>query len=216
MNRIRHRAWTLVAITVVLVLTSVSTLAWAYDGKFDDVEPDNVFWDDIGWMADVGVTKGCNPPENDLFCPKNYVTREQMAAFMHRLSENVVFGPLRNNQTDRGVWAVDESWGLMSFVAITFPRRLQWGAPTVLVVEEGQGPTGPCEGTVDQPEAAVETLCVYVDAAVNVDSINAWRTYPFGVVLEVHAVGDGWMGANGTWAVGGPERRRTSRRRRDQ
>ncbi len=39
---------------------------------------------DIEWLASVGVTKGCNPPGNDRFCPDDPVTREQMAAFLVR------------------------------------------------------------------------------------------------------------------------------------
>jgi hypothetical protein len=53
---------------------------------FEDVDDDNVFHDDIDWLAAAGVTKGCNPPANDKFCPGSNVTREQMAAFMHRLA----------------------------------------------------------------------------------------------------------------------------------
>ncbi len=53
---------------------------------FDDVADSNVFHSDIDWLAANGVTKGCNPPHNTKFCPSNPVTREQMAAFMHRLS----------------------------------------------------------------------------------------------------------------------------------
>ncbi len=30
------------------------------------------------------ITKGCNPPVNDQFCPNSNVTRGQMAAFLHR------------------------------------------------------------------------------------------------------------------------------------
>lgn len=53
---------------------------------FDDVGDGNVFHSDIDWLAANGVTKGCNPPLNTKFCPSNPVTRQQMAAFMHRLS----------------------------------------------------------------------------------------------------------------------------------
>ena len=35
-------------------------------------------------MAGEGITKGCNPPDNDLFCPDDFVTRGQMAAFLGR------------------------------------------------------------------------------------------------------------------------------------
>ncbi len=38
----------------------------------------------INRIADAGITLGCNPPANDMFCPGGQVTREQMAAFLHR------------------------------------------------------------------------------------------------------------------------------------
>ncbi len=39
---------------------------------------------DIEAIAAVGITKGCNPPANDRFCPDDPVTRGQMAAFLVR------------------------------------------------------------------------------------------------------------------------------------
>jgi hypothetical protein len=47
-------------------------------------DSDSVFEADIDWMAAVGITKGCNPPANDRFCPDGVVTRGQMAAFLVR------------------------------------------------------------------------------------------------------------------------------------
>jgi hypothetical protein len=44
----------------------------------------SVFEADIERLAHAGVTLGCNPPANTLFCPYDRVTREQMAAFLHR------------------------------------------------------------------------------------------------------------------------------------
>ena len=44
----------------------------------------SVFESDIVWLADSGITRGCNPPSNDLFCPEDPVTRGQMAAFLTR------------------------------------------------------------------------------------------------------------------------------------
>jgi hypothetical protein len=35
-------------------------------------------------MGTAGVTQGCNPPANDRFCPDDFVTRAQMAAFFKR------------------------------------------------------------------------------------------------------------------------------------
>jgi len=44
----------------------------------------HTFADDIYWLGNAGVTKGCNPPENSLFCPDDPVSRGQMAAFLTR------------------------------------------------------------------------------------------------------------------------------------
>jgi hypothetical protein len=52
--------------------------------SFDDVDSNNTFAADIAALADAGITKGCNPPDNNLFCPDDPVTRAQMAAFLVR------------------------------------------------------------------------------------------------------------------------------------
>jgi glucose/arabinose dehydrogenase len=44
----------------------------------------SVFESDIEKLAFAGITKGCNPPANDNFCPNDIVTRGQMAAFLVR------------------------------------------------------------------------------------------------------------------------------------
>lgn len=50
------------------------------------VDDDNsVFERDIDRLAAAGITKGCNPPANDRFCPDAFVTRGQMAALIHRM-----------------------------------------------------------------------------------------------------------------------------------
>ncbi len=49
---------------------------------FADAE--GVFEDSINRLAAAGITKGCNPPDNDLFCPSDPVLREQMATFLTR------------------------------------------------------------------------------------------------------------------------------------
>jgi hypothetical protein len=44
----------------------------------------NTFQADIQALAAAGITRGCNPPVNDRFCPEDDVTRGQMAAFLNR------------------------------------------------------------------------------------------------------------------------------------
>lgn len=46
--------------------------------------PGTTFAADITWLGATGITRGCNPPANDRFCPSNPVTRGQMAAFLTR------------------------------------------------------------------------------------------------------------------------------------
>jgi peptidoglycan hydrolase-like amidase len=50
---------------------------------FDDIQG-SVFENAINWLADEGITLGCNPPANDLFCPTRKVTRGEMAVFISR------------------------------------------------------------------------------------------------------------------------------------
>lgn len=47
----------------------------------------SVFGDDIRALATAGVTKGCNPPTNDRFCPERPMTRQQMATMLARALE---------------------------------------------------------------------------------------------------------------------------------
>jgi hypothetical protein len=74
---------------VVGALVAIPIAVYA-SHQFTDVSDSNTFHSDISWLADAGVTKGCNPPANTEFCPKDVVTRETMAAFLHRLAVNQV------------------------------------------------------------------------------------------------------------------------------
>jgi hypothetical protein len=64
------------------------TRAFKYrDGAGADLFSDDdqsVFQTDIDRLATAGVTKGCNPPTNDAYCPEAAVTRGQMATFLRR------------------------------------------------------------------------------------------------------------------------------------
>lgn len=76
---------TLVGSLALLVM--MASLAVAGDlppgGTFTD-DDGNIHEGSIEAVAAAGITKGCNPPTNDLFCPSSAVTRGQMAAFLVR------------------------------------------------------------------------------------------------------------------------------------
>ena len=44
----------------------------------------SIFEDNINRLAEAGVTRGCNPPANDNYCPNDTLTRGELAAFWHR------------------------------------------------------------------------------------------------------------------------------------
>jgi hypothetical protein len=54
-----------------------------WKGYFRDDEG-SVHEANINIIAERGVTRGCNPPTNDRYCPQNPITRGQMAAFLRR------------------------------------------------------------------------------------------------------------------------------------
>ena len=57
--------------------------SYVFDGTFRD-DDGNMHEGNIEVIAGVGVTKGCNPPFNDEYCPDEHVTRGEMAAFLVR------------------------------------------------------------------------------------------------------------------------------------
>lgn len=67
------------AVVVILALTMAGAVA---AHRFLDVPDSNTFHDDITWLADNDITRGCNAPSNTNFCPGDPVTRAQMAAFL--------------------------------------------------------------------------------------------------------------------------------------
>jgi hypothetical protein len=54
-----------------------------WEGQFKD-DDDSVHQDNIEILFAEGITKGCNPPTNDLYCPLDELTRGQVAAFLRR------------------------------------------------------------------------------------------------------------------------------------
>jgi hypothetical protein len=73
----------LLALGAVLGALSAPASVRGLTSPFTDIAG-NPFEADIDWAYAEGITLGCNPPTNDLFCPTASVTREQMASFLAR------------------------------------------------------------------------------------------------------------------------------------
>jgi hypothetical protein len=65
------------------MITRAFHLPTASDSYFTDTGS-SVHAASINALAAAAITEGCNPPDNDNFCPKQQVTRGQMAAFLAR------------------------------------------------------------------------------------------------------------------------------------
>lgn len=62
----------------------------------------STFENDINRIADAGITKGCNPPANDRFCPDRSVRRDEMGSFLARAFPDVVPESAPDMFTDDG------------------------------------------------------------------------------------------------------------------
>lgn len=71
-------------------------------GQFEDVDPGYVHAPGISYVADAGITTGCQ--DGSVYCPTDVVTRAQMATFLHRLSGQAPgVGPTVDAATVRGL-----------------------------------------------------------------------------------------------------------------
>lgn len=77
--------------------------------RFSD-DDQSIFEEAIDTLARAGVTKGCNPPQNDRFCPGEVISRAQMATFLTRALE---LDPIDPPDRIRPLVRVEsrESWG---------------------------------------------------------------------------------------------------------
>lgn len=77
---------TLVLVIGAVVWSMVPAGATRLSGTFTD-DDSSIHEPAIEAIAARGITRGCNPPDNDRFCPESVVTRAQMAAFLRRAFE---------------------------------------------------------------------------------------------------------------------------------
>lgn len=82
--RIKARWLRLSALVLATALVTAPTAVWATH-LFDDVSDGNVHAPGISYVADKGITLGCD--ENS-YCPDEPLTRAQMATFLYRASGN--------------------------------------------------------------------------------------------------------------------------------
>jgi hypothetical protein len=167
------------------LLLAVPAVSIAGD-RFSDVPSSHTFHDDIRWLADRGVTRGCNPPANTQFCPDDDVTRGQMAAFMRRFANTSQ--PLLVGSENSGRVVGHETWVALDSANVTVPAdggalMLNGSAIFFINNDTDTGAVGLLEVTVDQgcsnSSTGVftfwETLTIGADSATVVGSLPVSR-----------------------------------------
>ncbi len=117
MNSDRRTRAGLIGVLAVglLALTPVGGTALEPGGTFGD-DDGSVHEASIEAIADVGITLGCNPPVNDLYCPNSSVTREQMATFLVRA---LSLAPASGSFTDTAGSVHEANIGALAAAGIT-------------------------------------------------------------------------------------------------
>jgi hypothetical protein len=180
--------------TVALALTV--PLAVFAGHQFTDVPNSNIYHADIDALVDSGVTTGCGGTR---YCPSNFVTREQMAAFMNRLGAlapgktpvvnaaelngvsstgYIQYGAnVPGNTQLTGVFTVaGTAAGAGAFVYsdISFVRPLN-GSPTVHVILPAAPVPAGCSGSVSSPSANAGHMCLFVKSTANASALATYN-----------------------------------------
>jgi hypothetical protein len=104
----KHKVLGVAAMTALAASLFLVPVALAQPPYFDDVPPGHMFYDQINWIYENGITSGCSvtPP---LYCPDAAVSRGQMAVFMYRLAGNGTGGAIVDADTLDGLDSTDFS-----------------------------------------------------------------------------------------------------------
>ena len=101
-RRHRYLCQRLGAALMAALLLALVPLALLAAGPFTDLDPNSPHNANIAAIQAAGITKGCNPPDYTQYCPKDYVTREEMASFLARSAGLGLNPPVANAATVSG------------------------------------------------------------------------------------------------------------------
>lgn len=178
----------LVTVATAIVIVTVPGFVLASD-TFNDVPTGHTFHDEIGAIADAGITTGCGGGN---YCPATNVNRGQMAAFMHR-------GYGRVAESNGFASAPNEVSGTYDAEALAITPGNETGGAGYLLVTGSASVTGsdgtPCPCTlrvtvvVDGVASAMDAWDVVEDTGGPFDG-NTWR-FGNAMVSDVFPVSTG-------------------------
>lgn len=167
----------LVALAAIMVIAPTAAIA-SHD--FSDVPNTNIFHADIEWMLENGVTTGCGSGN---YCPSDYVTREQMAAFMKRLSTSKIVNAATAETADSANSLMGTLPGAFTApVSFSFSSTSPVEAAAMDITVPGPGlivVTVSGNIWIDADSASTSSLAVYAILALCADSAAICETDTF-------------------------------------
>jgi len=168
--------------------------------RFSDVPTASTFHTQISILADAGITKGCNPPTNTLYCPADPVRRDQMSAFIIRSAG-------RMTQQSFSFPAVVSGSPFISLTVKTEGRA--WinarAAFYFLTDSTVTSPSFPCEKAVDVFIDGINDTNARIWGRTNVNPASGdWEVIPaaadYAIAVDAgnHTVELRWLDGSGT------------------
>jgi hypothetical protein len=171
-----------VLVGVTAVLLAIPAISIAAD-RFTDVPSSHTFHDDISWLADRGITRGCNPPANDEYCPDDSVTRGQMAAFMRRFANTSQ--PRLVGGEGAGGTLSENNWATLVSMTVDVPAdggALLLNGSTILSISDDDdlGGGGLLQVTLDQEctDTSDGAFAIWETISIGGDSPTAVGSFP--------------------------------------
>lgn len=171
-----------VLVGVTAVLLAIPAISIAAD-RITDVPSSHTFHDDISWLADRGITRGCNPPANDEYCPDDSVTRGQMAAFIRRFA-NTSEPRLVGSEGSGGALS-ENTWATLVSMRVDVPAEggaLLLTGTTILSIPDADdvGGVGLLQVTLDQEcsDESDGSFALWETLSMGGDSPNAVGSFP--------------------------------------
>jgi hypothetical protein len=177
------RRWLTVALATLLVGVLVPSVAIAAGGAFTD-DDTSIFEADIEWLADAGVTRGCNPPTNDRFCPNENVTRGQMAAFMRRFAQ---FLGAEDGVVDEAFIATNAqaaAWAWNADKIDGFEPSAFFGVWYCINHDADEGAEATCGMRINVPENPRSRGYLVISASAETWSKSGWDLFSCEVLLD--------------------------------
>jgi hypothetical protein len=103
----------------------------SWSEPFTDVGPGDWFYNAVKWAYSTGLTNGCNPPDNDEFCPYRTVNRYEGVVFMWRANGSPTNGSWTEPYSDVTTqwWAPAVKWAYQNVNQTIIPYSGSYYSP---------------------------------------------------------------------------------------